>query len=70
MPIDRSPNITIKPGKKNAFGRIEGKFKASSYARVLDVETSKPIMIINVGLTYDGIGVEEVIQEPRTKGKR
>lgn len=70
MPIDGSPERIIKPGKENAFGRIDGKFKASSYARVLDLKTSKPAMIINVGLVYDGIGIEEVIQEPRKNSRK
>lgn len=68
IPKDGSPNKTIKPGIINAFEAIDYPFTVTSSARILDADTKKQEIILEVGKVYDGFGTKKK-QKIKTSGK-
>ena len=66
-PLDGSIDIILKPGIQNKFPAFEGEFRPLQSGMLIDEDTSKVVMIVDVAKIFYGVGTipkpKKVIKE-------
>ncbi len=67
--VNGKEDIILKPGLANAFMAIDGEYKPTSSAYLIDVDTKKIVVALDVSTVFKGIGNEPAPRKTTPKPK-